>query len=89
MAFKRSAVRSRLSPPHFASLYGGIAQLGEHLLCKQGVSGSIPLTSTKFFKIYTKVKHSIILFLDFSRESFFFQKIVKYMHLLRPQRTYL
>ena len=24
----------------------GIAQLGEHLLCKQGVSGSIPLIST-------------------------------------------
>ena len=27
--------------------YGGIAQLGEHLLCKQGVSGSNPLISTK------------------------------------------
>ena len=27
-------------------LFGGIAQLGEHLPCKQGVSGSIPLTST-------------------------------------------
>ena len=27
-------------------IYGGIAQLGEHLLCKQGVSGSIPLIST-------------------------------------------
>ena len=25
---------------------GGIAQLVEHLLCKQGVSGSTPLTST-------------------------------------------
>ena len=25
---------------------GGIAQLGEHLLCTQRVSGSIPLTST-------------------------------------------
>ena len=25
---------------------GGIAQLVEHLPCKQGVSGSIPLTST-------------------------------------------
>ena len=30
-----------------ALLDGGIAQLGEHLLCKQGVSGSIPLISTK------------------------------------------
>ena len=26
---------------------GGVAQLGEHLPCKQGVSGSIPLISTK------------------------------------------
>ena len=26
--------------------YGGLAQLGEHLLCKQRVSGSIPLIST-------------------------------------------
>src|SRR5690349_15464942 len=28
-------------------LTGGIAQLGEHLLCKQGVRGSNPLTSTR------------------------------------------
>ncbi len=28
--------------------FGGIAQLGEHLLCKQGVSGSNPLISTKW-----------------------------------------
>ena len=27
-------------------LNGGVAQLGEHLLCKQGVIGSIPFTST-------------------------------------------
>ena len=26
---------------------GGIAQLGEHLPCKQGVIGSNPFTSTK------------------------------------------
>ena len=26
---------------------GGVAQLGEHLLCKQGVRGSIPLISTE------------------------------------------
>jgi len=26
---------------------GGVAQLGEHLLCKQGVVGSIPITSTR------------------------------------------
>ena len=29
-----------------AENYGGIAQLGEHLLCKQGVIGSIPIIST-------------------------------------------
>ena len=28
------------------SSYGAVAQLGEHLLCKQGVRGSIPLSST-------------------------------------------
>ena len=30
----------------FVSLYGGVAQLGEHLLCKQGVNGSNPFIST-------------------------------------------
>ena len=29
-----------------SSLYGALAQLGEHLLCKQGVIGSIPIGST-------------------------------------------
>ena len=28
--------------------FGGIAQLGERLLCKQEVIGSIPFTSTKY-----------------------------------------
>ena len=26
--------------------YGDVAQLGEHLLCTQGVAGSIPVIST-------------------------------------------
>ena len=30
----------------FAWSYGALAQLGEHLLCKQGVIGSIPIGST-------------------------------------------
>ena len=30
---------------------GGLAQLGEHLLCKQGVDGSIPSSSTKVCRI--------------------------------------
>jgi hypothetical protein len=39
-----------LDPPDDLSsgvaMVGAVAQLGEHLLCKQGVSGSIPLSST-------------------------------------------
>ena len=31
---------SEIEPP------GAVAQLGEHLLCKQGVVGSIPISST-------------------------------------------
>jgi hypothetical protein len=27
--------------------WGAVAQLGEHLLCKQGVTGSSPVSSTK------------------------------------------
>ena len=40
----RSVVRVHFGPP---PLSGGIAQLGERLPCKQEVSGSIPLISTK------------------------------------------
>ncbi len=37
-----------MSPPALEEHQdGAVAQLGEHLLCKQGVSGSIPLSSTK------------------------------------------
>ena len=32
--------------PQSKTLYGGVAQLGEHLPCKQGVMGSIPIIST-------------------------------------------
>ena len=30
----------------YSSQLGALAQLGEHLLCKQGVTGSIPVRST-------------------------------------------
>ena len=33
--------------PSGKKLHGGVAQLGEHLPCKQGVKGSIPFISTK------------------------------------------
>ena len=43
-----SLVRVQLDPPRSVAtvLHGGLAQLGEHLLCKQGVNSSILLTST-------------------------------------------
>jgi hypothetical protein len=40
---------------------GGIAQLVERLLCKQDVSGSNPLTSTKKKKRVNKVKFSTVM----------------------------
>jgi hypothetical protein len=39
-------------------LDGAVAQLGEHLLCKQGVSGSIPLSSTKYLILWRECKLS-------------------------------
>ena len=41
----RNGTLKRKDQPALAN--GGVAQLGEHLLCKQGVRGSIPLISTK------------------------------------------
>jgi hypothetical protein len=35
---------------------GGLAQLGEHLLCKQGVVGSIPSSSTNQTAEYRRLK---------------------------------
>ncbi len=39
---------------------GRVAQLGEHLLCKQGVAGSNPVTSTKLSLILKRKKISRI-----------------------------
>ena len=58
----RSIVQSYLGPPSaagddhpasvisedFQNWFGAVAQLGEHLLCKQRVVGSIPTGSTSF-----------------------------------------
>ena len=38
--------------------FGAIAQMGEHLLCKQGVVGSIPSGSTKKIAERTLVIYS-------------------------------
>ncbi len=37
---------------------GGVAQLGEHLPCKQGVRGSIPLISTEKARMRRKPDES-------------------------------
>ena len=39
---------------------GAIAQLGEHLLCKQGVRGSIPRSSTILDKNILDFKQSVV-----------------------------
>ena len=50
----RSVVRVHLSPLivvfENVGSYGGVAQLGEHLPCKQGVRSSILLISTNLFE---------------------------------------
>ena len=38
----------------FVMINGGLAQLGEHLLCKQGVVGSIPSSSTILSREYKR-----------------------------------
>ncbi len=45
----------------YAPEFGAVAQLGERLLCKQGVSGSIPLSSTKIFQEWYSLEN---LFFD-------------------------
>ncbi len=42
----RSARRQEVNAIVFESRSGDVAQLGEHLLCKQGVTGSSPVIST-------------------------------------------
>ena len=43
-SFSRKSKKRR---KHYEPFYGGVAQLGEHLPCKQGVMGSNPIISTK------------------------------------------
>jgi hypothetical protein len=40
---------------------GRVAQLGEHLLCKQGVAGSIPATSTNFLFAFIELAAFVCL----------------------------
>jgi hypothetical protein len=52
------ANRSKYYKINGSSRCGRVAQLGEHLLCKQGVTGSIPVTSTNSFHVLLELRHS-------------------------------
>ena len=41
-------------------MYGGVAQLGEHLPCKQGVRGSNPLISKRTVKTVLMILENFI-----------------------------
>ena len=47
--FSGTILRNREKPERntIEHTYGGVAQLGEHLPCKQGVMGSNPIISTR------------------------------------------
>ena len=47
--------RLSMNGDNYNPFYGGVAQLGEHLPCKQGVMGSNPIISTN------QVKHNHLL----------------------------
>ena len=41
----------------YLEMHGGVAQLGEHLLCKQGVRSSILLISTRGIRFRNELKN--------------------------------
>ena len=49
-------VRIQPDPP---GVLGGLAQLGEHLLCKQGVVGSIPSSSTIYMDLWGEFRRDV------------------------------
>ena len=44
---KKKERKERRNGDNYKPFYGGVAQLGEHLPCKQGVMGSNPIISTR------------------------------------------
>ena len=46
------AIRFRRMNSRCEIILGALAQLGEHLLCKQGVIGSIPIRSTNYIRSF-------------------------------------
>jgi hypothetical protein len=74
----RSVVRVYPDPPLSAlqeeqEVKGAIAQLGEHLLCKQGVVGSIPTGSTSKKAESKAVHYDFILMILVLRFTFNFR----------------
>jgi hypothetical protein len=69
-----SLVQIQPDPPVY---FGGVAQLGERLLCKQEVIGSIPFTSTRISlrEILTMEEESLVI-------SLFPEFITKCAHLV-------
>ena len=65
----RSEVQILPGPPVLWT--GGVAQLGEHLLCKQGVVGSSPITSTSLgagFQVISGLQVSLFDIVDWVLE---------------------
>jgi hypothetical protein len=50
----QKSVNSNFENLNCSAITGGVAQLGEHLLCKQGVASSNLVASTKFEKLFDK-----------------------------------
>src|SRR6516165_1069777 len=74
--------------------HGAVAQLGEHLLCKQGVTGSIPVSSTNFFKSSKLRAHSSILGANATTDSVsrfkrmsYWRRILSWQQLNPPRRV--
>ena len=65
-------VRVHFGPPLPKASYGGLAQLGERLPCKQEVTGSIPVLSTT--RNWLKQKKEFICFIEFLENSGAVQK---------------
>ena len=55
-----SVERMGSSPIIRTNLYGGLAQLGEHLICIQKVIGSNPIFSTIIFSLSSMVEHAAV-----------------------------
>ena len=52
------------NPVPASNFSGDVAQLGEHLICIQGVAGSIPVISTSFNKSGHPIQKTRLLSLD-------------------------